>query len=89
MHTPDDEETAGTEVLRNFTAALPPAARQRLVLDQRSIADMHCALESLTVEELARIVSTGIGWNHPANGAALMRYRLARAAGRNDEEAGA
>lgn len=88
MHTPTPD-TAATDTLRLFVEALPSAARSHLILDTHTIPLIHTAVERMTVDELAKQVSVGIGWHTPANAPALLRYRLARAAGRDiDDEGG-
>jgi len=74
------------DVLRQFSAALTPAARHHLELNYQTIALVHAATERVPPLELARICSVGIGWNHPANAAGLIRYRLKREAGTDHDD---
>jgi hypothetical protein len=73
------------DVLRQFTAALTPAARHHLDLNYQSIALIHAATEHLPPLELGRICSTGIGWHTPANPAGLILFRLRREAHIDDD----
>jgi hypothetical protein len=71
--------------VRAFTSALTAAARSHLDLTYESIRLIRAATERLSPLELARICSVGIGWNHPANAARLLVFRLRREAQIDDD----
>jgi hypothetical protein len=72
--------------IRAFSTALTPAARAHLRLDHTTIPVIRQATQTTTPRDLAKTVSTGIGWHTPANPWPLMWHRIRRAAGQNDTD---
>ncbi|HEX4432811.1 MAG TPA: hypothetical protein VHZ96_26295 [Frankiaceae bacterium] len=79
-------DPAPVDPVRAFTAALPRAARDRLVLDYQTIPLIRAGSAKHGPAELARIVSAGIGRQNPANPGALVLFRLRREAGIDDDQ---
>lgn len=79
--------TDDTDILRSFRDALTPAARHHLARlpGQGHVPHVLAACERKSPLEIARIVARGIGWNHPANAAGLIAFRLRREAGIDDD----
>ena len=76
-----------TDPVRALMDELRPGARRLLqrVIDHTVTADIHTASETYEPAELARLITHG-GIAGIANGAALMKHRLRRYAGRDEDE---
>jgi len=72
-----------TDPVRALLDEMRPGARRLLqrVIDTRTTADIHAASQRYEPAELARLITHG-GIAGIANGAALMKHRLRRYAGR-------
>ena len=74
-----------TDPVRSLLDELRPGARRLLqrVIDTQTTADIHTASQRYEPAELAQLITHG-GIAGIANGAALMKHRLRRYAGRGD-----
>jgi len=74
-----------TDPVAVFLAALPANAGRRFALDQVTDGLIRACVDAgHNPAVLAAIVGAGIGRVEPLNGAALMRYRLARESEQED-----
>ncbi len=75
-----------TDPVRALLDAMRPGARRLLqrVIDHQTTADIHAASERYEPAELAQLITHG-GFTGIANGAALMKHRLRRYAGRDQQ----
>ena len=79
--------TDTTDPVRALLSEMRPGARRLLqrVIDYQTTADIHTASQRYEPAELARLITHG-GITGIANGAALMKHRLRRYAGRLDTD---
>ncbi len=80
--------TQTTDPVRALLNEMRPGARRLLqrVIDTQTTADIHTASQRYEPAELAQLITHG-GIAGIANGAALMKHRLRRYAGRAEQPA--